>query len=280
VLGPLDDKIELNRRMNETLETAARAIFKDWFVDFGPTLAKQDGHAPYLAPDTWSLFPKLLDNEGKPQGWTIAPISELGRLVRDTISPSATPDDVFDHYSLPAYDIGAEPVVEQGGRILSNKTLVPSRAILLSKLNPEIRRVWLVDSSRIGHAICSTEFLAFEPVENGGREFLYETFVDPGFRQRLEALVTGTSKSHQRISPQAVLNLAVVIPPNCVLREFQIITAPLLDRILVNRRESRSLRKMRDLLLPKLMSGELRLRDAESFLEEASTVPQQGTKVA
>ena len=70
VLGPLDEKIELNRRMNETLEAMARAIFKDWFVDFGPTRAKAEGRTPYLAPELWSLFPNELDEEGKPQGWT------------------------------------------------------------------------------------------------------------------------------------------------------------------------------------------------------------------
>ena len=69
ILGALDDKIDLNRRMNETLEAMARAIFKDWFVDFGPTRAKMEGRAPYLAPDIWALFPDRLDDEGKPEGW-------------------------------------------------------------------------------------------------------------------------------------------------------------------------------------------------------------------
>ena len=64
-----DDKIELNRRMNETLEAMARAIFKDWFVDFGPTRAKAEGRAPYLAPEVWDLFPDALDDEGKPVTW-------------------------------------------------------------------------------------------------------------------------------------------------------------------------------------------------------------------
>ena len=67
VLGALDDKIDLNRRMNETLEAMARAIFKDWFVDFGPTRAKMEGRAPYLAPEIWALFPDRLDDEGKPE---------------------------------------------------------------------------------------------------------------------------------------------------------------------------------------------------------------------
>ena len=69
LLGALDDKIDLNRRMNETLEAMARAIFKDWFVDFGPTRAKMEGRASYLAPEIWTLFPDRLDDEGKPEGW-------------------------------------------------------------------------------------------------------------------------------------------------------------------------------------------------------------------
>jgi type I restriction enzyme S subunit len=67
VLAALDDKIELNRRMNATLEAQARALFRDWFVDFGPTRSKQEGAAAYLAPDLWNLFPATLDGEGKPE---------------------------------------------------------------------------------------------------------------------------------------------------------------------------------------------------------------------
>ena len=72
ILGALDDKIELNRRMNETLEAMARAIFRDWFVDFGPTHAKMEGRAPYLVPEIWSLFPDRFDDEGRPEGWKFA----------------------------------------------------------------------------------------------------------------------------------------------------------------------------------------------------------------
>jgi type I restriction enzyme S subunit len=76
-LGALDDKIELNRRMNETLEAMARALFRDWFVDFGPTRAKMAGQAPYLSPTLWDLFPDSLDDEGKPEGWERVPASAV-----------------------------------------------------------------------------------------------------------------------------------------------------------------------------------------------------------
>ncbi len=77
ILGTLDDKIELNRRMNATLEAMARAIFKDWFVDFGPTRAKMEGRSPYLPPELWNLFPDTLDDEGKPEGWTAFTLNDL-----------------------------------------------------------------------------------------------------------------------------------------------------------------------------------------------------------
>ena len=80
ILGTLDDKIELNRRMNETLEAMARALFKDWFVDFGPTLAKIEGRDPYLAPEIWDLFPDKLDDGRKPEGWAYRPVSAFSKI--------------------------------------------------------------------------------------------------------------------------------------------------------------------------------------------------------
>ena len=80
ILGALDDKIELNRRMNETLEAMARAIFNDWFVDFGPARAKAEGRAPYLAPELWELFPDALDDEDKPLGWEVRNLKAFLRL--------------------------------------------------------------------------------------------------------------------------------------------------------------------------------------------------------
>ena len=79
ILGTLDDKIELNQRMSKTLEAMAQAIFKDWFVDFGPTRAKAEGRTPYLAPELWELFPDALDDEGRPVGWKL---SEIGKEVQ------------------------------------------------------------------------------------------------------------------------------------------------------------------------------------------------------
>jgi len=270
ILGTLDDKIEVNRRMSATLEAMARTIFQDWFVAFGPTRAKMEGRPPYLAPDLWALFPDRLDAEEKPEGWVPRPLSTIAAIGRETVSPASMPDEAFDHYSIPAFDAGRTPVRELGTGILSNKTLVPHGAVLLSKLNPEIPRVWLVDADPSVRSICSTEFLVLSSIEEANRAFLYSVVTDPGFRRRMEAQVTGTSKSHQRVKPQSVLDAEVLLPPPNVLAVFQQRATPLLDRVLANQRESRTLAATRDLLLPRLISGELRVQDAERFVATAT----------
>ncbi len=268
LLGSIDDKIELNRRMNETLEAMARAIFKDWFVDFGPTRAKAEGRPPYLAPELWDLFPDGLDEEDKPAGWETSRLSELAYHHRTTVSPGAEPAQIYEHYSIPAFDSGNEPVLDVGASIKSNKTVVPEDAVLLSKLNPEIERVWLPNSKSGTPQVTSTEFLAFTPVAPATRAVLYCLFKCRPFREEMTSMVTGTSNSHQRVSPKLLLERQVLVSDPSVLAAFDKTISPLLDRLLANRSESKSLAQTRDLLLPKLMSGEIRLRPADEQVEE------------
>ena len=270
VLGALDDKIELNRRMNETLEAMARAIFKDWFVDFGPTRAKMEGRAPYLAPDIWSLFPDRLDDEGKPEGWTSYSLGRLASQHTASVAPSSSPNEVFEHFSLPAYDAGRSPTHDLGETIKSNKTTLPKDAVLLSKLNPEIERVWIPEPASGKRQVCSTEFLVFTPHAGGNRPLLFGLFTELSFRTLLQSMVTGTSKSHQRISPPALLGRQILIGSEPTFDQYAAVTEPLLARTLANRSESRTLAATRDFLLPKLMSGEVRVKDAEKLVGEVA----------
>ena len=231
-LGVLDDKIELNRRMNETLDAMVRAIFKDCFVDFGPTRAKMEGRAPYLAPEIWDLFPDALDDEDKPVGWESYALRDLAHHHRTTVSPSANPENPFEHYSIPAYDAGNEPMRDSGASIKSNKTVVPEGAVLLSKLNPEIERVWLPNPKGRLRQISSTEFLAFTPLVPATRTILYCMFKSEGFRAEMAVMVTGTSKSHQRVSPKALLNREVLVADARLLAEFDNMVRPFLARLL------------------------------------------------
>lgn len=265
VLGALDDKIELNRRMNETLEAMARALFKDWFVDFGPSRAAKAGEDVNFWPSR-NAFPVALDDRGVPVGWRQYRLHELVERVKGSIKPSADPATVFEHFSLPAFDAGQEPARDLGSAIKSNKTPVPNGTILLSKLNPEIERVWLPGPSSGTPRIASTEFLVFKPRPPVGRYFVYSLFKESLFRQTLQGMVTGTSKSHQRVSPNAIADLMVVYGDERAFKAYEATAAPLLERTLVNRAEIQTLSALRDALLPKLVSGEITLKAAEKVV--------------
>ena len=269
ILGTLDDKIELNRRTNETLEAMARALFKSWFVDFEPVRAKMEGRDTGLPQDISTLFPAKITeviSGDVPVGWHPYQLADLAEHHTATTSPGAMPDAVFGHFSIPAYDSGQKPIPELGADIKSNKTLVPHGAVLLSKLNPDIPRVWLPSQSLDVPRICSTEFLVFTPLAPASRSLLFSLFCDNAFRTMLRSLVTGTSKSHQRVPPRALKSQFVVTGTPAVFRAFHKLATPWLDRTISNRAESQMLAKVRDALLPRLVSGEVRVQQVEQVL--------------
>jgi type I restriction enzyme, S subunit len=266
ILGTLDDKIELNRRRNQTLEAMARALFKDWFVDFGPVRAKMEGREPYLPADLWRLFPNRLDDEGKPEGWTIAALDTLAALVTTSISPGKSPETVFEHYSIPAYDAGRMPAMELGASIKSNKYVVDADAVLVSKLNPQTPRIWL-PAIATAHAICSTEFMQFVPHDPRNRPYLYCLMSSEAMQNEVLRHVTGSTGSRQRAQPSQIAKVDFLQPHEDILAAFNHQAAPILNAVADNQRESHTLAQLRDTLLPKLISGELRIADVEKFLE-------------
>jgi type I restriction enzyme S subunit len=273
ILGTLDDKIELNRRMTETLEAMARALFKSWFVDFEPVRAKAEGRDPSLPKPLADLFPaRLVDSElGEiPEGWKVGCFGDVVEQVLDQENPLSSPEALFSHYSIPAFDAGQWPKAEPGESIKSLKSRVPRGVILLSKLNPEIERVWLVDVHAGERAVCSTEFLVLRSRAPSTRSYAYCLARSPLFRQQIEALVTGTSKSHQRAHADTVLGLRAILPPSPFIEVFDKCASSLLGRTLGGRRGSRTLATLRDTLLPKLVCGELRVRDADKMLADAT----------
>ncbi len=266
ILGTLDDNIELNRRMNETLEAMARALFKSWFVDFDPVRAKSAGRDPGLPKPIADLFPDGFEDSelGEiPAGWKAGRFSDLVDHLRDQENPLSSPDSLFSHYSIPAFDEGQRPKLEYGEGIKSTKSRVPAGVILLSKLNPEIERVWLVDVQPGDRAICSTELLVLRARAPFTRSYVYCLARSSSFRQEIEALVTGTSKSHQRVQADSALALDVIIPSASIADAFDTVASNLMNRTLACRRECHTLGALRDTLLPKLISGELRVRGVE-----------------
>ena len=268
ILGTLDDKIELNRRMNETLEAMARALFKSWFVDFDPVRAKMAGRDTGLPKHLADLFPdRLVESElGEiPEGWEVESLEMIAQLEKATVKPEDHATEEFEHFSLPAYDSGQLPALDLGSTIKSNKTLVPSQAVLLSKLNPEIQRVWLPASASSRRQISSTEFLVFTPKPPIGRAGLYALFNTQSFRDLLKGMVTGTSKSHQRVAPKSLVTQGMISPADILTNEFEALAWPMLERTLRNKSENHTLAALRDTLLPKLISGELRAKQVEAI---------------
>jgi len=179
-------------------------------------------------------------------------------------------DAEVEHFSLPAFDKGQIPAIDLGATIKSNKTIVPPQAVLLSKLNPEIPRVWMPETHSQRQQVSSTEFLAFTAKGGAGRSLLFCLFSDERFREMLHGMVTGTSKSHQRISPPSLLGRAVITGAPELFSRFEQLVAPFLERVRANRAESRTLAQTRDLLLPRLMSGALRVAEVERLASEGT----------
>ena len=276
ILGTLDDKIENLRKQSETLEAMARALFKAWFVDFEPVRAKMEGRwqrgqsLPGLPAHLYDLFPdRLVESElGEvPEGWPIVSFGDIALQGKGSVSPGESPQDSFTHYSLPAFDAGQMPVNELGEAIKSNKTPVPDGAVLISKLNPHIPRVWLVGKAG-DNAVCSTEFIVWTPKAPANSAFLYCLASSAEFNSAMRQLVTGTSNSHQRVKPEQLHDIRCIAAGSDAIKEFSAMALSWRNQLLRNRQQSRSLAQLRDTLLPKLISGELRVPDVKRILGE------------
>ena len=264
ILGALDDKIEQNRRTARALERLARAIFRAWFVDFEPVKAKAAGAAsfPSMPQSVFDVLPRrFVDSDIGlvPEGWEVGGIPSIATLSKVQVNPQEHADEVFDHFSIPAFDAGVRAVVEFGEAIKSNKFLVAEGCVLLSKLNPRIARIWLPPSPRGRQQIASTEFLVFVPRSGFDRHYLYCQFQQSSFREELAQSASGTSNSHQRVRPVDVLHKAVIVPPSPVRKGFADIADPLFALSAANHAESATLAEVRDYLLPTLLSGQVRV---------------------
>ncbi len=273
-LRVLDDRIELNRRMCETLEEMAQALYKAWFVDFEPVRAKMEGRwrdgesLPGLPAELYHLFPDELADSRlglMPRRWRSCRLDEVADHLRQTVDPSRSPDLEYRHYSIPAFDSGKRPVTQPGKAILSNKCVVHPSTVLLSRLNPDVERVWLVGPEPGAAAIASTEFAVLRPKQPIDSSFLYCTLRSHRYRNVLVGLVTGTSKSHQRVRPQALAATTLIMPPPEVSAEFSIFAAQWLEQTLKLQSMSQDLADLRDALLPKLISGEVRISGSEKM---------------
>ena len=264
VIGPIQDKIELNRRMNETLEAMARAIFKDWFVDFGPTRAKAAGRAPYLGPELWDLFPDALDSEGNPVGWTLAPLSVLAEVNPESWSKKNTPDEI-EYVDLANTKWGSIDVTQRfhwrDAPIRAKRILRPGDTII-GLVRPSNGSYAFIGVSGLTG---STGFAVLRPREPQDTEIVFLSATAPQNIERLAHLADGAA--YPAVRPEAVEATEVAIASNALTRGFSALVAPIVDRMESNKIENQTLAQTRDLLLPKLMSGEMRLPYVERVVK-------------
>lgn len=139
--------------------------------------------------------------------WTRTRLADLAQLHREQVNATREPERIFQHFSVPAFDDARRPVRERGSAIGSQKLTVPRDAILVSKLNPRIPRVWIPDIDTTVVPVASTEFLVLRPRPSVDRRFLAYLFLSPSVQSEMARRATGTSGSHQRIRPEDALSI-------------------------------------------------------------------------
>ena len=293
ILGTLDDKIELNRRMSETLEAMARALFKAWFVDFEPVrakhaLSKVEGMAgrwqrgqslPGLPAYLYDLFPdRLVDSElGEiPEGWEVTKLGEMINAVKGT---SYRSDELAESdtalITLKSFARGggyrAEGLKSFSGAYKPAQVVVPGEVVIAcTDVAQAAEVIGRPAVARATHEfrtlVASLDTLIVRPREpEMTRSFLYFLTGTDEFVAHTYAHTTGTTVLH--LSKDAVPSFRFACPPPGLVKSFDSLASSVLHRLQTIQQESDALANLRDTLLPKLISGELRVPDAERWLE-------------
>ena len=229
----INDRIELKRKINDNLEATTMSLYKSWFIDYEPF---------------------DLDNEGLPVGWCKVKLNDKLSTSTQSINPQKMDCDFVWHYSIPAYDNDKLPSKDTPSSILSNKYIVPQNAILVSKLNPDTKRIWR-SIPCFENAICSTEFIVFSTKEPTHRAFYYLLFNTGSFIDFLVSNATGSTNSRMRVKPTSSLDFEFICPPNEVIDSFCRKVEPLLQKIEENHLEIRKLKELIPIAIAKMMSS-------------------------
>jgi type I restriction enzyme S subunit len=266
----LDDRIELCRRMNETLEAMARALFKDWFIDFGPVRAKMEGREPPgLSPEIADLFPaKLVDSElGEiPEGWEVTRIQDIIELNPAESLKKGVVAPYLDMAALPTTGSCADSAVP---REFGSGMKFRNGDTLMARITPclENGKTAFVQHLPIGKvAWGSTEFIVMRPKHPVPAPFVYLMARDESFRECAIRSMTGTS-GRQRAQASSLADYKFVNPQRPVWEAFGAATSVSFEKIKSNANRIEALVQTRDALLPKLLSGELTIPEALLHVE-------------
>jgi len=271
ILGALDDKIELNRRMNATLEGISRAIFKSWFVDFDPVRQKAVGKQPVgMDAQTAALFPDSFEDSeiGEvPSGWEVTPLPEIVEVNPARSLRRGETAPYLDMANMPT--IGHTPD-ELIARPFASGTRFMNGDTLMARITPclENGKTAFIDCLQANEvAWGSTEFIVLRPHPPLPPEFAYCSARDDGFREFAIQSMTGSS-GRQRVPAESLGHFRLARPPAGLCEVFAERVQPCFRRIRAAADESRTLATLRDTLLPKLLSGEVRVPEAEEAVGE------------
>jgi len=268
----LDDRMALLRETNATLEAIAQALFKSWFVDFDPVHARARGEQPAgLAPEVAALFPDRFEESELgmvPKGWSTGSLNDLALLNPESWTVKNRPDSV-------AYvDLAnaKENVIAEITEFLFEDA--PSRArrvlcdgdTIVGTVRPGNRSYAFISNPR-PNLTGSTGFAVLRPKQKAATEFVYLAATANSSIEYLAHVADGGA--YPAVRPEVVSNLPCVLPSYDVLNAFHAVAAPLFAKVAANHQQAQTLANLRDTLLPRLISGQLRLPDAEEQLSEA-----------
>ena len=268
ILGTLDDKIELNRRMNETLEAMARALFKSWFVDFDPVHAKAEGRDPGLPKPLADLFPDSIEDselEEIPQGWEVKGIDEIAHFLNG-LALQKYP--AGDGATLPVIKIAQLRKGDTEGADRCNTSVPPEYVIndgdVLFSWSGSLECVlWAGDRGALNQHLFKVTSIVFPK----WFYYLWNTKHFASFRH----IAAGKATTMGHTQRHHLSDAKVVVPGLDVIYAADKMIAPIMEQVMRCRLESRTLATLRDTLLPKLISGELRVKNPERILDEAMT---------
>lgn len=226
-LSPL---VRVIQTVNDNLEQQAQAIYHERFETVSPN--------------------------GLPSEWRIVTLGEVATISNKSFNPMKEPEILLEHYSIPAFDEARFPVFELSTSIKSNKFIIDASCFMISKLNPTTKRVWK-PYCLTGNAVCSTEFIVYKAKDKTITDFLYSVIDSNSFSDFMCSHVTGSTGSRQRTTPSDTLSYELILPSEDELAEFQSLVSPMYAQIRINAIENDRLKRLRDSLLPKLMSGEI-----------------------
>lgn len=264
VLGALDEKIELNRRMNATLEAMARALFQSWFVDFDPVRAKLDGRPPVgLDPATAALFPEHLEDSPLghiPKGWRACTLGDIAKNVSITFDFKRTPEVVFINTGdvLEGDFLHSKRSPHAGLPGQAKKSIRPDD-ILFSEIRPANKRYAYVDFDSSDYVV-STKFMIIRGSKDIHPRLLYRILTAKETLDEFQVQAESRSGTFPQITFDSISHLPIVLPPIEIQEAFQRAVGKMDAQIKVNKEQSRTLATLRDTLLPPLLSGSIPLK--------------------